>query len=54
MVIVDIGGNQGVDLDRFARIYPHLEGELVLQNLPETLSKIEEGKLDARIRMMVE
>lgn len=33
-------------------MYPHLECELVLQDLPETSSLIEKGKLDARIRMM--
>jgi hypothetical protein len=55
MVIVDIGGNQGVDLERFASCFPHLDCDLVLQDLPETLSLLKEGKstqLDARIRVM--
>lgn len=53
-VIVDIGGNQGIDLDRFASSFPDLECDLVLQDLPETLSQLREkgARVDARIRMM--
>ncbi|KUL87630.1 hypothetical protein ZTR_05838 [Talaromyces verruculosus] len=54
MVIVDIGGNQGVDLDRLASSFPDLECDLVLQDIPETLSQLREkgARLDRRIRMM--
>ena len=41
-VIVDIGGNQGVDLQRFAETHPDLPCELILQDLPETLKGIRE------------
>ncbi|KAA8646777.1 hypothetical protein EYZ11_009646 [Aspergillus tanneri] len=48
-VIVDIGGNQGVDLERFIREFPGLECDLILQDLPETLDGITD-KLDPRIK----
>ncbi|KAJ5652608.1 S-adenosyl-L-methionine-dependent methyltransferase [Penicillium longicatenatum] len=47
--IVDIGGNQGVDLQRFAETFPEIECELVLQDLPETLERIP-GSLDPKIK----
>lgn len=47
--IVDIGGNQGVDLQRFAETFPEIECELVLQDLPETLQRIP-GSLDPKIK----
>jgi hypothetical protein len=54
LVIVDIGGNQGLDLDRFAKGFPHLECDLVLQDLPETLLQLKENRaqLDPRIKVM--
>lgn len=56
VVIVDIGGNQGVDLDRFAKSFPYMECDLILQDLPETLSlllkKKDRMQLDPRIRAM--
>jgi hypothetical protein len=48
-VIVDIGGNQGVDLQRFADSFPDIECELILQDLRETLERIP-GPLDERIK----
>ena len=48
-IIVDVGGNQGVDLQRFANAFPDLECELILQDLPETIAGIP-GELDSRIR----
>ncbi|KAF9886000.1 hypothetical protein FE257_012178 [Aspergillus nanangensis] len=48
-VIVDIGGNQGVDLQRFASDLPDLECELILEDLPETLAKFP-ATVDKRIR----
>ncbi|KAE8361130.1 O-methyltransferase-domain-containing protein [Aspergillus caelatus] len=48
-IIVDVGGNQGVDLQRFADTFPDLECELILQDLPETIAGIP-GELDPRIR----
>ncbi|KAA8642486.1 uncharacterized protein ATNIH1004_011431 [Aspergillus tanneri] len=51
-VIVDVGGNQGVDLQRFADTFPDLECRLILQDLPETLAGIP-GKLDSRIKPTV-
>ncbi|KKA24025.1 O-methyltransferase family protein [Rasamsonia emersonii CBS 393.64] len=52
VVIVDIGGNQGVDLQRFADSFPDLDCELILQDLPETLKGIP-GPLDPRIKPTV-
>lgn len=54
MMPTDIGGNQGVDLNRFACCFPDLECDLVLQDLPETLSQLRAkgARLDARIRMV--
>lgn len=48
-LVVDIGGNQGVDLQRFAENFPDLDCELVLQDLSETLERIP-GLLDTRIK----
>lgn len=48
-IIVDVGGNQGVDLQRFADTFPELECELILQDLPETIAGIP-GQLDSRIK----
>ncbi|KAJ5656088.1 hypothetical protein N7507_008038 [Penicillium longicatenatum] len=38
--VVNIGGNQGVDLQRLAESFPDMDYELVLQDLPETLDRI--------------
>ncbi|PYI31341.1 S-adenosyl-L-methionine-dependent methyltransferase [Aspergillus indologenus CBS 114.80] len=50
--IVDIGGSQGVDLQRFATTFPDVPCELILQDLRETVNMIPFG-LDPRIRPMV-
>lgn len=49
VVIVDIGGNQGVDIQRFANDFPVLNCELILQDLQKTLDGIP-GPLDSRIK----
>ena len=49
-IIVDVGGNQGVDLQRFAEHLPKLQCTLILQDLPETLNGIH-GFLDPRIKL---
>ena len=49
-VIVDIGGNQGVDLQRFADDYPEIDCELVLQDLPETIQGIPAGTLGPKVK----
>ncbi|PWY95175.1 S-adenosyl-L-methionine-dependent methyltransferase, partial [Aspergillus sclerotioniger CBS 115572] len=51
-VIVDIGGNQGVDLERFAQSFPGLGCQLILQDLPQTLEGIP-GPLDSKIKPLV-
>lgn len=51
-VIVDIGGNQGIDLQGLAEKYPDFQCELILQDLPETIQRIQPG-LDKRIRPTV-
>ena len=40
VLVVDVGGNHGYDLVTFQDQNPHLLGRLVLQDLPETLSRI--------------
>lgn len=49
-VVVDIGGNQGVDLQRFADDFPDIDCELVLQDLPETLKGIPAGTLGPKVK----
>jgi hypothetical protein len=51
-VIVDIGGNQGVDLQHFVKMYPQIDARLVLQDLPETLQGIPPGFLNPKIEQM--
>ncbi|KAJ5689653.1 O-methyltransferase family protein [Penicillium macrosclerotiorum] len=48
-IIVDIGGNQGVDLQRFADTFSDFDCELILQDLPETIKNIP-GPLDRKIQ----
>ncbi|KAL9092300.1 MAG: hypothetical protein Q9165_004474 [Trypethelium subeluteriae] len=48
-VIVDIGGNQGIDLQGFAEKNPNFQCELILQDQPETINRIQPG-LDKRIK----
>ncbi|PYI16581.1 S-adenosyl-L-methionine-dependent methyltransferase [Aspergillus violaceofuscus CBS 115571] len=50
--IVDIGGSQEVDLQRFATALPDVPCELILQDLRETVNMIPLG-LDPRIQPMV-
>ncbi|KAJ5088111.1 hypothetical protein N7456_011727 [Penicillium angulare] len=52
-VIVDIGGNQGIDLQRFADDFPDMDCELVLQDLPETIKGIPAGTLGPKVRPVV-
>jgi len=38
-LIVDVGGNIGYDLTNFKKQYPNLSGQLILQDLPENITK---------------
>lgn len=49
-VIVDIGGNQGVDLQRFADDFPDIDSELILQDLPETIKGIPAGTIGPKVK----
>lgn len=40
VLLVDIGGNVGHDLERFHRGYPHAPGKLILQDLPMMIRQI--------------
>ena len=42
VLLVDVGGGKGHDLDRFSQRFPAASGRLVLQDLPKTL----EGVID--------
>lgn len=39
--LVDIGGNQGHDLERFHAGYPELPGRLILQDLPKIINSVD-------------
>lgn len=53
--IVDVGGSQGHDLTKFLANHPYntFPGHLVLQDTPETINAIPEGKLDKGIKATV-
>ncbi|KIN01712.1 hypothetical protein OIDMADRAFT_40966 [Oidiodendron maius Zn] len=40
VLLVDIGGNQGHDLELFKERYPKVPGRLILQDLPEAIERI--------------
>ena len=40
VLLVDIGGNQGHDLEMFKERYPKVPGRLILQDLPEAIDRI--------------
>ncbi|KAK5164213.1 uncharacterized protein LTR77_009907 [Saxophila tyrrhenica] len=50
VLLVDVGGNIGHDLDEFQRKHPDSPGRLVLQDLPEVLGQI--AALDTGIERM--
>ncbi len=39
-LLVDVGGAQGFELESFKSRFPHVKGDLVLQDLPETIDSI--------------
>ena len=40
VLLVDVGGGDGHDLERFLTQFPESKGRLVLQDLPKTIDKI--------------
>lgn len=40
VLLVDVGGNKGDDLKAFRDRFPELRGRLLLQGLPEVISKL--------------
>lgn len=44
--LVDIGGNQGHDLERFHAHYPMAPGRLILQDLPKIISGVEKEGIE--------
>lgn len=50
VLLVDIGGGKGHDLERFVEAFPEASGHLVLQDLPGTISELPE--LMGSIRLM--
>ncbi|KAJ5092114.1 S-adenosyl-L-methionine-dependent methyltransferase [Penicillium alfredii] len=50
VLLVDIGGSYGHDLEEFHRKHPHAPGRLILQDLPRTIDQI--SQLDSRIEAM--
>ena len=50
VLLVDVGGGQGHDFEKFARQFPSAKGGLVLQDLPQTLAEIK--GLKANIEMV--
>lgn len=41
-LLVDVGGGQGHDLERFLSKYPQTKGRLILQDLPNSLNTIQQ------------
>lgn len=52
VMIVDVGGGMGADLEIFRKRFTHVEGELVLQDQRETIERTE-GAIDVGIKTMV-
>lgn len=50
VLLVDVGGNRGHDLEEFRTKVPEASGKLILQDLPGVISQIK--KLDERIQPM--
>lgn len=51
VLLVDIGGNRGLDILDFHKAYPNLPGRLVLQDLPETIDAVDAstmGKIELK------
>ena len=42
VLLVDVGGGHGHDVERFLSRYPQSKGHLILQDLPATISSIQE------------
>ncbi|KAK5175023.1 uncharacterized protein LTR77_000159 [Saxophila tyrrhenica] len=49
VLLVDVGGSLGHDIDEFARKYPDSPGRLVLEDLPAVVEQIKPGQIDARV-----
>ena len=52
VLMVDVGGSRGHEIVTFARRYKDAKGELVLQDLPETIDSIQEADLEGRVEKM--
>ena len=50
VLIVDVGGGKGHDLESFLRHFPAAKGRLILQDLPQTLDEI--ADLEAGIELL--
>ena len=50
VLLVDVGGNKGHDLEEFRTKVPEASGKLILQDLPGVISQI--WQLDERIELM--
>ncbi|MCJ1347010.1 hypothetical protein MMC31_005230 [Peltigera leucophlebia] len=48
ILLVDVGGGKGHDLERFLSKYPQTKGRLVLQDLPSTINSIQQLSPDIR------
>lgn len=52
VLLVDVGGNHGHDLQAFLRKMPDVPGRLVLQDLPGVVEQVGAAELDGRIERM--
>lgn len=50
VLIVDVGGGKGHDLEKFSQQFPAAKGRLILQDLPPTLEGI--AGLDANVELL--
>ena len=50
VLIVDVAGGRGHDLEAFRRKFPHAQGRMILQDLPSVIDDIQD--LDSQIERM--
>lgn len=53
VLLVDIGGSMGHDVSEFRRKWPHVPGQLVLQDLPQMIEQAKTMPLHPSIKPMV-
>ncbi|KAL9115201.1 MAG: hypothetical protein Q9227_000995 [Pyrenula ochraceoflavens] len=52
VLLIDVGGGEGHDVEAFHRRFPHHPGKVLLQDLPPTIDNIKPGQLDPGVICM--